>query len=336
MLRTVIQQSYTGNLAVDTSGMFNNGIPVKVTAEQPGFAFKQPGSRINVRPSQSLRDLECIRAAVGFSLQPKGGQHRYNLIEGFESFALFVNPDLSLSGTIFDANSNWTGATSPAAVVTAGDTHVAGIECDGINMVRVLLDGKVVAENYDVTGAVREVGYMGLAIGHWPNPPNQYTFEGTIFEVLLQKYDPTAELTQSIDPCCFDRAALMRWYAQVAKKGVSVATLAQAAEALRTATKNAVITTRGGGKAATEAQQALGAALASALRRGDFAAMEFVMKQSQIFAEGRLDQATLATLGQEVQGAIADFGLEWSDWCEFLRLVCLDPCAGEKGCRDGG
>ena len=52
-------------------------------------------------------------------------RHRYTLAEGFESFAFFVNSDFSLSGTIFDANNNWTGATSPAGLVSDSAAHVA-------------------------------------------------------------------------------------------------------------------------------------------------------------------------------------------------------------------
>ena len=49
MLRTIIEQTYTGNLAVDTSGFFNQGLPIQVTPSLLGFAFDQPGSRINIK-----------------------------------------------------------------------------------------------------------------------------------------------------------------------------------------------------------------------------------------------------------------------------------------------
>jgi hypothetical protein len=51
----------------------------------------------------SLQNLGAIPAAVQFNLQPGGTLHRFNLAEGFESFALFVNPDYSIQGTILDA-----------------------------------------------------------------------------------------------------------------------------------------------------------------------------------------------------------------------------------------
>ena len=57
MLRTIIEQTYTGNLAVDTSGFFNQGLPIQVTPSLLGFAFDQPGGRINIKPSPSLSVL---------------------------------------------------------------------------------------------------------------------------------------------------------------------------------------------------------------------------------------------------------------------------------------
>ena len=71
-----------------------------------------------------------------------------------------MNSDFSLSGTIFDANNNWTGATSPAGLVSDSATHVAALQADGINMVRVLFDEAVVAANYDVSGQVQGVSAL--------------------------------------------------------------------------------------------------------------------------------------------------------------------------------
>jgi hypothetical protein len=331
MLITVVNQTYTRGLAVDSSGMSNHGIPIDVTAGAPGFAFNQAGSRINIRPSNSLMSLGCIRAGVSFSLQPRDAAHRYNLAEGFESFALFVNPNLSLSGTIYDANENWTGATSPANTVTANKTHVAILECDGISMVRVLLDGTVVAENYNVAGTVRGVGSMGLAIGHWPNPPNQYTFEGTIFAALLQKYSPRDDAARFIDPCCYNRKAIANWFARMAKKGVSISQLTKASIALKATAATAAAAGRGGTKAGTVAQRALAAALVRAIQRRDPASLSFVLQQWQASAKEEIDSATRATLQANLQTALVAFGLDWFDWCELMKLFCLDPC-GFKRC----
>ena len=326
MLRTIVDQPYTTNVAVDRSGFFNHGLPIQVVPEHPGFGFGQPGSRINIAPSPSLSNLECIEAAASFMLVPRGAMPRYNLVEGHLSFALFINPDHSIEGTILDSSSNWTGAKSAAAAVSPGGRHSAVLQCDGISMVRVVLDGKVVATNYDVPGAVRSVGSFGIAVGHWPDPPDTYTFQGTMFGFRLRAYDPQKDRIRGIDPCCFDRKAIAQWFAAMAKKGITADKLSQAADQLAAAAKAAAIAMRGGQEAATVTQQTLAAAVSYALSRRDFAALEAALSDWQQFANQRLSAADRTKFAGELQSAIAAFGLDWSDWCTFLRLFCLDPC----------
>src|SRR5262245_31560095 len=122
--------------------MSNHGIPIDVIPASPGFTFNRPSSRINIRPAPSLSDLAHIRVGVTFSLTPRGSAHRYNLSEGHLSFALYINADLSLTGTIYDSNGVWSGASSPPNTVSANTLHTAVLECDGVNVVRVSLDGR--------------------------------------------------------------------------------------------------------------------------------------------------------------------------------------------------
>ena len=333
MLRTVVSQSYTTAFAVDTSGYFNDGMPVNVTPASPGFAFPKTNGRINISPAPSLSELECIRAAVRFTLVPLGVPHRYNLLEGFESFALFINPDLSVSGTILDASSQWTGATSTPNIVSPGQQHSAVLDCDGINMVRLWLDGVVVAETYTVAGAVRGIGAYGLTVGHWPDPPDKYSFEGTIFDVLLQKYDPTADLTSVLDPCCFDRDALVAWLRKKeATGGLTAGNLVSAGQQLRDVARAAAHALRKGDKARTEQQQSLAAALTLAARRRDLAWVANVLRQWQQATSGVLDTAEQRRLEKQMQTALEAFGFEWADWLELAQLFCLIPCnCGQKG-----
>jgi hypothetical protein len=326
MLRTVVNQSYTSDFATDTSGFFNHGIPIQVAAEHPGFGFGQPGSRITIAPSFSLSNLECIEAAVSLVLAPKGASHRYNLAEGHLSFALYINPDHSIEGTIVDSSGNWKAATSGAAAVSLNTRHSAVLQCDGISMVRVVLDGKIVAANYNVLGAVRSVGPFGVAVGHWPDPPEVYTFQGTIFAFQLRAYDPQKDRLRGISPCCFDRKAVAQWFTAMAKKGITADKLSQAADKLAAAAKAAAIAMRGGQGGATLTQQTLAAAVSSALSRRDFAALQAALNEWQQFANQRLPAADRAKYTSDLQSAIAAFGMGWSDWCSFLKLFCLDPC----------
>jgi hypothetical protein len=324
MLKTVLHQKYTGNIAVDSSGFFNHGQPIMTTASFPGFSFNQAGSRINVRPAASLNDLECIRAGVVFTLQPRGTTHRFNLMEGYLSFSLFVTPDHALSGTINDQSGNWTGATSAPKIVTSNVQHTALLESDGVSMVRISLDGKIVGENYAVPGEVRSVGNLGLAIGHWPDPPDVYTFEGVIYEVLLQKYDPQKDLTSALDPCCFDQKAILCWWKGLAKRGITPAMLAKASLTLKDALRQVVIAERGGTKTGTTAQQNMALAFSAALKKGDYAELEFILEQAQSSIGSQIGATQVAQLKAAVDKAYASFGLEWADWSKLMQLLCLD------------
>lgn len=325
MLRTVVNQNYVGSLAVDTSGMFNHGIPVLVKPDLPGFEFDQPGSRINILPSASLLNLECIEATVSFALRPSGTPHRYNLAEGYMSFALFVNPDLSISATIFDNNGSWSGAQSAPATVTTGATHVAVMQSDGINMVRIYLDGKLVAENYGAPGPVKGVGALGIAVGHWPDPPDQYTFQGTIFQFILKKYDPHKDLPRALDACCFNKHALAQWFQALQKRGITPQQITNAEQALKSVTRDIAIALRGGNKTQTEKQQGLVSALNAALARRDCQALEVVMGEFQQFFS-QLDAAKQAKFSADLQAAFAAFGLSASEWCQLMNLLCLNFC----------
>jgi hypothetical protein len=322
VFRTVLHQTYTRNIAVDTSGYSNNGIPIQVQPMGPGFGFDGPEARIQVRPSTSLSDLGCISAEVRFALAPQGMPQRYNLMEGFESFALYINPDLSISGTILDAAGNWTGATSASGLVTAGTQHRAAVQCDGMNIVRVVLDGKVVGANYAAFGAVRSVGALGLTIGHWPNPGDGYAFEGTIFEVLVQKYDPLSPL-QNLCACCFDRAELAQWIkAFEIRLGSKQAALA-AVDKLQASMEYAVLALRGGNAAQTRTLNMLASGIQLALRRQDLEMLEAVLKQIAVYSATVLDTAMAKALANDIESAFVHLDTTEAEWFDLLEMLCF-------------
>jgi hypothetical protein len=333
MWKTLAHQTYTRNIAVDTSGFSNNGIPVQVTAGYPGFAFDSPGSRINVVPAPTLTELDAIRVAVRFTLEPRGAAHRYNLVEGFESFAVFVNDDHSVAATILDANSAWNGVTTAPGVVTPGVSHTVVVECDGVNSMLCYLDGAMLADSYSVTGTVRDIGSLGLAIGHWPNPPDQYTFEGTIFEFLLQKYDP--DPLRLLDPCCVDTQAVFAWLLAVQKRGLSLAQITRAGAALRAAARQSEIALRGTTRAGTLSQISFSRAAARALQRRDLGAFERALQAWQGSAAG-LDSGTRADMTAAFEKAFAGFGFTSAEWTELMDLLCLSPAhISGKRCGNG-
>jgi hypothetical protein len=335
MWRTIVSQTYVNNVAVDTSAYSNNGIPIQVTPGYPGFLFDQPGSRISIPPSATLQNLGAIQAAVRFTLQPSGTLHRFNLAEGFESFALFVNPDYSVEGTILDATSAWSGPVSAPGVVSAGATHTAVLVCDGVNAIQIFLDGALVAEDYAVPGGVRSVGSLGIAVGHWPNPPDTYTFQGTIYQFILLKYDPLQDLLNLLDPCCVNWRELLLFLRELAARGVTPAQLAGAGAKLAEAGNVTQMTLRGGTKAGTLQQLAFTRAMMAAIRRRDVNALERVVA-SAIPVVAALDPATQAHLSNLISNAFASYGLRGSDWIVLMKLLCLtlQDLAG-RGCCHG-
>jgi len=185
MNKLVIRQTYIHGIAFDTSNNRNHGVPYAVTqtaagALAPAFEFRSPDSRVVIRPSTSLHDLIAVRAVATFYVDLAGGvmTRRYNLIEGELSFALFVNPDGSLMGTILDANGHWNGAQSAPNLVQPKRWYQAELRHDGINESLIFLDGVQVGAGYAAPGQVRSVGPNGVAVGHWPEPPGVYTMDG--------------------------------------------------------------------------------------------------------------------------------------------------------------
>lgn len=194
-------------MACDLSGYRNHGVPFDVAAAvdpyAPGLTYASGDSRVIVSPNQSLQDLIAVRAVVSFYLDPSEPEtRRYNLMEGHLCFALFVNPDGSLSGTIVDAEGEWAGAQSQPHIVSSGRWHQAELRHDGVNQCSLYLDSVPVATSYTASGPVGSVGPNGIAIGHWPEPSGQYTFAGHLREARVYKYDPAQAAQGLLDPCC--------------------------------------------------------------------------------------------------------------------------------------
>ena len=150
---------------VDASNHRNHGTPRGATPGAGPFAgsyfFDGGPARIDVSPARSLDELVAIRTTIRFLHDPvTPGTRRANLIEAYGSFALFVQPDGSLMGTILDATGSWHGVTSPAGLVTANEWHLADFRHDGVDHCELRLDDRLVAEAGGVPGPVRPVGIL--------------------------------------------------------------------------------------------------------------------------------------------------------------------------------
>ncbi len=211
--RLVVHHTYLGPTVVDVSGNHNHGHLESVASGGGHVIFQGGPDTVRVMRSATLDEMRAIRTTVRFKVHPQpfgidpwysGGPRRMNLIEGYLSFALVIDPDRSLHGTIVDGTGAWNGASSAPGVVSYGVWHEATFVHDGFSACRVDLDGVTVAESLDVLGPARPPkDPYGIAIGHWPDPDDRYTFVGEIAEVRI--WIDRLDADDYFDDCCIDR-----------------------------------------------------------------------------------------------------------------------------------
>jgi hypothetical protein len=216
----VLSHRYGGSYVTDLSGHRNHGFAMELvsTSSPPGFTYTSPGSKVYVAPSPTLSTFVGVTATCQFQVAAGTPPRRLNLVEGYLSFALFINPDRSVSATILDQDGNWTGATSVSALIADGVSYSAALRHDGISTMQLLLGGSVISSSPTVNGAIRPVGEKGLVIGHWPDADADRTFAGVISAVDIWTGDPASDAAAFLSGCCVDRGALdqlfQAWLAQ--------------------------------------------------------------------------------------------------------------------------
>jgi hypothetical protein len=325
----VVHHIYADGMAADLSGYRNHGLPfaVKTSASPfaPSFTYATGDSRVTVEPSESLQDLLAVRAVVTFYLDPAGGlSRRYNLIEGHLCFALFVNPDGSLMGTILDADGNWLGAQSPRNTVSTARWHQAELRHDGINQCSVLLDGLPVATSYSATGPVRSVGPHGIAVGHWPETSGQYTFDGHIRETWVYKYDPAKAAKGLIDPCCGGyRKALDAMADDLRGKGMTREEIRAQGMALVKFGLSLSAQVRGTDEAKSQQHATLSAQALSAFRAGNSSAYTSALAQLAAMSSTALSGPQQQQIESELEALVKALPLPIKTFQNLIGEMCL-------------
>jgi hypothetical protein len=240
------------------------------------------------------------------------------------SFALFVNPDGSLQGTILDAASTWTGPVSAPAVVTPGRWYTAELQHDGINQLQLILDGAVVAAGFDVRGPVRSVGPHGVAIGHWPESSQVYTFAGWLREAWLYKYDPHKDANGLLDPCCTDRKGLATAVDKLRAEGHTADSVAAKAQELLAFGYNMVAAVRGGDETVTKQQEALSQQAWATFLRGDQNGYSTALGQLARLADERLTHAQQQAFAQERSALLDSLPLPEDELLGLIKTMCWD------------
>jgi hypothetical protein len=344
MNRLVVHHIYANGMACDLSGYRNHGVPYSVSQaaapNAPAFAYNVGDSRVIVEPSQSLQDLIAVRALVTFYLNPAGGlTRRYNLVEGHLSFALFVNPDASISGTIVDATGNWTGVQSGPGVVSLGRWHQAEIRHDGVNQTTIFLDGMSIGSSYTAAGPVRSVGAHGIAIGHWPEVSGQYTFSGFIREIWVYKYDPAVAAKSLLDPCCGKYRGALDETAET-MRGMGYTAEKARAQGMDLIKFGLSISAQVRGNDPTRSQQhtILSAVALAAFKQGDSAAYTSALTQLAQMSLTSLSPAEWSQIRAQEEQLVKGLPPPIKQWQSLIEKICwgrakLDPQALLNGLK---
>lgn len=200
----IVHHRYDSSVAVDRSGHRNHGRLVGVWPDSRGLRFDLGADRVQIDPSPTLQRMLAVAVEVDMTLDPTAGTRRHNLVESHASFALFCNPNGSVQATVYDGRGNWPGAISTAGVVKPGVTHRVRMMHDGAACLTIWVDGTQVAQSFDALGPVSGVKSLGCAVGHWPDPGDQYTFHGWIAGVKIWRFNPDRGATHFVDRCCID------------------------------------------------------------------------------------------------------------------------------------
>lgn len=200
----IVDHRYTESIAFDRSPHRNHGRLVGVHHQSNGLRFDLGADRVHINPSPTLQRMLAVAVEVDITLDPGAGTRRHNLVESHASFALYVNPDRSVSATVYDGRGNWPGATTAAGVIVPGSPHRVRMLHDGAACLTVWVDGVEVAKSYDALGPVSGVKHFGCAIGHWPDPDDRYTFHGWIRSVRIWRFNPDRGAQRFIDRCCLE------------------------------------------------------------------------------------------------------------------------------------
>lgn len=335
MYQLILHHHYTFGSTFDISTFGNHGQPHLVTAGTAAFAsslhFQQSDSRVTVAPAQTLNNPFAIAAMVRFYVDGTMAS-RLNLIEGFMSFSLYIEPSGALTGTIVDANNLWTGTSSQASLVKPGAWHEAWLTHDGISQLTLQCDGATVAIARNVYGPVRSVGNLGVAIGNWPDR-GQYPFTGYIDEVKLYRYDPSKDFQNLLDPCCFDGKAFDGILTEL--KANKVLNASGGYWQLLQQLARLIALLRGNGVDSTRVVTQIGQGLYGALQARDSA--RFAQLQGNLAKMAPTDPATakeIAGLESSIKGILDKAGISSDLLTRLASAMCLQvPTANST---DGG
>jgi len=205
--KLVLSYSFENHAALDESGNGNHGmvhLPAAdrwVDAPIPGvptaIRFDDLRSKVVVATRPSLAGWPGFQVRVLF--RPDPYDRRINLVEAGSAFALFVEPDGKLMGTIYDG-AWWYGVSSAPGFIVADRWYLAQFVYNPAQVMLLRANGALVDVRPTKGAPVHELDANGIQLGYWPGGDDRYTFTGLLGPVAISTLDPREAFVDGVRP----------------------------------------------------------------------------------------------------------------------------------------
>ncbi len=184
----LFMDEYQTNSIIDKSDFGNHGHLMGAVTTQTGFVvYNDLDAQIEIPVrNNSLNRFEGLR--VQALVKPNPFIRRYNLVEGWMSFALVIQPNGQLVGTIYDGQ-QWIGPDSGTNLLTPNAWNRVAFEFDGISRATLKIEEAIVGSRDDMPLGIAQPNQV-ITLGHWPRGDDRYTLSGALGHVRIEKRDP--------------------------------------------------------------------------------------------------------------------------------------------------
>lgn len=187
MVSDLLFTRYQANKVLDNTDFHNDAeIVGNPLVHQKYVSLQHPDDQLVIAVrDDSLQRFTCLR--VEALIRPTLSGRRLNIVEGWMSFAFFVEADQRLFGGIFDGQ-DWVPVQSGNNLVPLNQWSRVSFEYDGICLGRLKLNGASVGTNVSMPLGMRQP-QQNITLGHWPSGDGRYTFVGDLGHVRISRRD---------------------------------------------------------------------------------------------------------------------------------------------------